>query len=185
MLNAAGCWNSITKSLWSVLLGTRNSLAKRLSKLHKTQDPSIKPSKILQLNHRGNVLLKYQRHSKHTSAVLSTGICECPLGGAHRASALVAVSTGVLSGCMWATAKPFCQGRFIMFYAKLPWCHKGLRFLHSLIFLCRVKTTSEFIVHSGRFGNDNFWRIVGWCHLTSPDLRTWPSPFLLPTRCPL
>ena len=31
-----------------------------------------------------------------------------------------------------ATAKPFCQGHsFMMFYAKLPWCHKGFSYFLS------------------------------------------------------
>ena len=118
------------------------------------------------------MLLKYQRHSKHTSAVLSTGIFECPLGGAHRASALVAVSTGVLSGCMWATAKPCCQGRFIMFYAKLPWCHKGFWMLQAWSFCAESQRLPNLSYCS-------FWKIWQWqflknCGMMSPDL-TWPQ----------
>lgn len=116
------------------------------------------------------MLLKYQRHSKHTSAVLSTGICECPLGGAHRASALVAVSTGVLSGCMWATAKPFCQGRLMMFYAKLPWCHKGFWILQAWSFCAESQRLPNllFILEDLAMTiSSELWDDVTWPHLTS------------------
>ena len=92
------------------------------------------------------MLLKYQRYSKHPSAVLSTGIFECPLGEAHRASALVAVSTGVPLRLHVSNSKTILSRTFYDILCQVTLMSQRFLDTSSLIFLCRVTTASELIL---------------------------------------